>query len=216
MKMNPEKPFRIIGIDPGFHHLGLTVIDVDRETLDMKVIHCSMMDLRKLRCKNPNCLYEKNDGSGGHRTLHYVEENAEWFKGADYVVMEQQPIMSTLKDVEHVLLLLIKQQFSNGRRDYARQISPRTLHAHFNMSSEKVERRVEVVELTKHLLGGHRAFDNAVEKDHISDSCAFALLFVHTVLPEIIRKSKPNPFAKFSFNPAAALDLSTGRQTPES
>ena len=197
--MDSEKPFRIIGIDPGFHHLGLTVVDVDRDTLDMEVVHCSLVDLRTIRCKDPHCLYYRHDGSGGHKTLHYVEENKEWFKSADYVVMEQQPIMSTMKDVEHVLLLLIKQRFSSGRRDYARQLSPRTLHAYFNMSPQKTERRIEVVELTKHLLGGHKAFDKASEQNHISDSCAFAMLFVNTILPEIIWKSKPNPFTKFNF-----------------
>lgn len=194
-----NKPFRIIGIDPGFKHLALTVINVDKETYEIDVVHCSMTDLRNIQCNDPNCLYEKHDRSGGHLSLHFVETNAEWFKGSDYVVMEQQPIMSTLKDVEHVILLLIKQRFACGRKSYARRLSPRTLHAYFKMSSEKTERRLEVVELTKEYLTGHCEFDKALEKDHIADSCAFTLLFVKTVLPDIIQQQRPNPFAKFKY-----------------
>jgi hypothetical protein len=195
-----ETPWRIVGIDPGFVHLGLTVAEVDKETFKVNVIHCSMTNLQHIGCHDKGCLYEQSDRCGAHLSLHFVEENKKWFEGADFVVMEQQPIMSTLKDVEHVILLLIKQRFSNGRKEFARRISPRTLHAHFAMSTEKIERRIEVVELTKRYLEGHKAFDEAVEKDHIADSCAFILLFVNTTIHNIVVASKPNPFKKFIFN----------------
>jgi hypothetical protein len=194
-----ETPFRVIGVDPGFRHLGFTVANVSKENYETTVIHCSMTDLHDIKCNNPNCIYDKHDRSGGHLTLHFVENNAKWFSGADFVVMEQQPITSSLKDVEHVLLLLIKQRFAQGRKEYARRISPRTLHAFFNMSHEKTERRKEVVCITNKYLSGHRAFEKAVEKDHIADSCAFILLFVATLLPGIVLSRTPNRFEKFKF-----------------
>jgi hypothetical protein len=192
--------WRVVGIDPGFVHLGLTVAEVDKTTMQVNVIHCSMTNLKHIACRDKTCLYEQRDRCGAHLSLHFVEENKNWFEGADFVVMEQQPIMSTLKDVEHVTLLLIKQRFSNGNQEFARRISPRTLHAHFGMSLEKIERRIQVVELTKRYLEGHKAFDNAVEKDHIADSCAFILLFANTTLQNVAAASKPNIFLKHSFN----------------
>lgn len=210
--MGVEK-FRIIGIDVGWSNLAMVVVDVDLESYDVhsvdkydfEVKYANMTDLRNINCTNKkDCLFEYNDRKAGHLVHHYVEQMDEWFSTADKIVIEAQPICSTHKDVEQLLLVYIKQRYSNGKKRHVRLIAPQTMHAHFKMSSEKVERRLEVVEITRKHLEELKAFKKAEFKDHLGDSMAFVLYYINVCLEEHIRKQKPNPFAAFTFTESLA------------
>jgi hypothetical protein len=73
------------------------------------------------------------------------------------------------------------------------------MHAHFKMSNEKVERRIQVVEITQRYLEDFKAFKLAKFKDHLGDSLAFVLYYINVQLEDYIRNQKPNPFEKFKF-----------------
>lgn len=200
--------FRIIGIDIGWSNLAMVVVDVDLESYDvlcndkynLKVVYSNMTDLRNIKCKDKkNCMFEFNDRKGGHLVHHYVEKMHEWFSTADKIIIEAQPITSTHKDVEQLLLVYIKQRYSNGKKRHVKLIAPQSMHSHFNMSSEKVNRRVEVVEITKRYLEDEKDFIKAECKDHLGDSMAFVLYYINVHLEEYILKQRPNPFASFAF-----------------
>jgi hypothetical protein len=201
--------FRIIGIDVGWSNLAMVVVDVELDSHDFmadipykfKVVHANMTDLRNLKCKNnSNCIFQANDRKGGHLVHHYIENNDEWFSSANKIVIESQPIMSTHKDVEQLLLVYIKQRYSNGRQRHVRLIAPQSMHSHFQMSCEKVVRRIQVVEITKPFLEEMKVFKLAEYKDHLGDSMAFVLFYISVHLETHILKRKPNPFNKFKFN----------------
>lgn len=203
-----EKNFRIIGIDVGWSNLAMVVVDVDLDSYDylsvdkydFKVRYANMTDLRNITCTNhKNCMFEASDRKGGHLVHHYVESMHDWFSTSDRVVIESQPIMSTHKDVEQLLLVYIKQRYSKGSKRHVRLIAPQSMHAHFRMSSEKVNRREQVVEITRRYLEEFKAFKCADFKDHLGDSMAFVLYYINEHLEEHIRKNRPNPFENFSF-----------------
>lgn len=202
--------FRIIGIDPGWSHLALVVIDVDLDSYDVlragykyyfNVVHAKMTDLRHMKCTNPNeCMFETGDRKGGHLVHHFVESMHEWFSTADKIIIESQPIMSTHKDIEQLLLVYVKQRHSNGKKRHIRLIAPQSMHAHFKMSSVKAERRKEIVEITKEYLKDVPAFKQASIKDHLGDATGFILYYIDTLLEEHVRNQQPNPFEKFKYH----------------
>lgn len=200
--------FRIVGIDIGWRHLAMVVVDVDLDSYDVlcsekykfKVVYSNMTNLQNIVCTNKKeCIFEYRDRKGGHLVHHYVESMHEWFSTADKVVIEAQPIMSTHKDVEQLILTYIKQRYSNGRKRHVRLIAPQSMHAHFSMSSEKVVRRIQVVEITQIYLEEFKSFITAEYKDHLGDAMAFVLYYIDTHLEEHMRRRKPNPFASFEF-----------------
>lgn len=207
MSTKQNKTFRIIGIDVGWSNLAMVVVDVDLESYNIgnsmnskyefNVVFGNMTDLRHIRCRKPEeCMFEVCDRKGGHLVHHYVEKMHEWFSSADKIVIESQPIMSTHKDVEQLLLVYIKQRYSKGDKEHVRLIAPQSMHAHFNMSNEKVERRKEVVEITREYLENLKEFQLAEYKDHLGDSLAFILYYIHVHL----EMHQPNPFDSFKFD----------------
>lgn len=204
-----QNNFRIIGIDVGWSNLAMVVTDVDLDSYDFnsksrydfKVVHANMTDLRNLMCHDTdNCMFEQHDRKGGHLVHHYVESMHEWFSTADKIVIESQPIMSTHKDVEQLLLVYIKQKYSNGKKRHVRLIAPQSMHAHFKMSKEKITRRIEIVKITRKYLEELDVFNRSEIKDHLGDSMGFVLFYIDVHLENYVLKSKPNPFDKFIFS----------------
>lgn len=200
--------FRIVGIDVGWSNLACVVVDVELDSHDntsmepyaFKVVHADMTDLRDIVCKHSkDCIFEACDRKGGHLVHHYVEKMHEWFSSADKIVIESQPIMSTHKDVEQLLIVYIKQRYSKGKKRHVRLIAPQSMHAHFKMSSEKVNRRIQVVEITCKYLEEFKAFKRADYKDHLGDSMAFVLYYIDVYLEKHMNKLLPNPFDKFKY-----------------
>lgn len=194
--------YRVIGIDVGWSNLAMVVVDVDTDSIkNFNVIYTNMTDLRKIKCSDPSCcMFEKRDRKGGHLVHHYVEMHHEWFSTSDRVVIESQPIMSTHKDVEQLILVYIKQRYSNGNKKHVSLVAPQSMHSHFNMSNEKVIRRLQVVEITRQYLETSSSFINAEHKDHLGDAMAFVLYFINTKLEDYLNSLLPNPFMSYTYN----------------
>lgn len=193
--------WRVIGIDIGFSNLALVVCDVDKDDYEITPVFSKMTDLRNTICRDKDCMFEKHDRKGAHLVHHYVQSMHEWFDTADQIVIEAQPITSTHKDIEQLLVYLIKMWYSVPKRkpkDHVKLLAPRSMHAHFHMSTEKVERRIEIVEISRKYLEEQRAFLNATQKDHLSDAMGYILFYVQTIMGDVMIKQKPNPFAKFA------------------
>lgn len=196
--------WRVIGIDVGYSHLAAVVCDVDKDDYKINVVFSKMTDLRRYSCKDSNCMFEKWDRKAGHLVHHYVEDMSGWFSTADQIVIEAQPIMSTHKDVEQLLLVYIKQRFSvplNKPKNHVKLIAPQSMHYHFNMASSKEDRRREIVGITHEYLSEQQEFKNADQKDHLADAMGFIIYYVKVLMPSVMIKMKPNPFERFKFDP---------------
>lgn len=198
-----QKPWRVIGIDVGWSHLACVVCDVDRDDFEMTVVHAKLTDLRHFSCNDDDCAFEKCDRKGGHLVHHYVESMHDWLSTADQIVIESQPIMSTHKDVEQLLLVYIKQRYSvphDRPKDHVKLIAPQSMHCHFNMSSSKATRREQIVEITKEYLEDFNDFVRAKQKDHLGDALGFVMYYVQVLMPGVMLSMKPNPFEQFKFS----------------
>lgn len=191
---------RVVGIDVGFSHLACAFADIDNETFEITPVYAHMQDLRNLTCKKPKeCPFEEKDRKGAHLVHHFVELLRPWFQKVDQVIIEAQPITSTHKDIEQLLHVFLKQRFGARKgSSFVQLISPRSMHAYFKMSQSKVERRVQVVEITSKLLHTLPAFRKAVQKDHLGDAMAYIMFYAQTILPTIVLVKEVNPFAKYA------------------
>lgn len=202
--MTYRNNYKIIGIDVGWSNLALVVVDVDLDSYDdmsatnkynFKVVFAKMVDLRKVQCHDRYCMFEKRDRKGAHLVHHYVEMLHGWFDASDKVIIESQPIVSTHKDVEQLLLCYIKQRYSDGRKRHAVLMAPQTLHSYYSMSCDKSVRRHEIVRIAGPYLETTQAFCCASDKDHLCDAMGFVLLFINTLLEQTTRVT--NIFSKY-------------------
>lgn len=196
---------RIVGIDVGHTNLAMVVADVevdpDTDELEsIKVVHAQMSDLGMIRCgSGSDCLFPRGDRSSAHKCHHWVEHCDKWFKDSDLVVMERQPLCG-LTGIEQSIYIYVKQRYSRGVSNHVRLLSPNSMHCHFNMSSDKVERRKQIVEICQEYLLESPAFKTAKEKDHLADAFGFILFYCQTILPEELYKKRPNRFASFAYS----------------
>mmetsp|Transcript_10742 Transcript_10742/g.17500 ORF Transcript_10742/g.17500 Transcript_10742/m.17500 type:complete len:204 (-) Transcript_10742:191-802(-) len=191
---------RVAGIDVGFSHLACVFADIDNDTFEITPVYAHMQDLRNLKCEKPKaCSFEEKDRKGAHLVHHFIELLQPWFQKVDQVIIEAQPITSTHKGIEQLLHASLKQRFGARKgSSFVRLISPRSMHAYFKISQSKVERRLQVVEITSNLLHNLPAFRKAVQKDHLGDAVAYIMFYAQTILPTIILAKEVNPFTKYA------------------
>ena len=84
--------WRVVGIDVGYSNLALVVCDVDKVTYEITPVFAKMTDLRAIQCRDECCMFERHDRKAGHVVHHFIETVDEWFKSADQVVIEAQPV----------------------------------------------------------------------------------------------------------------------------
>lgn len=184
-----------MSFDFGYINLATVIAEIDETSYDVDIVDCFMTDLTKIVCNDKDCVYPAASRRTAHLVHHFIENIDKYVQEADIVLGELQPIMG-LVDVEQLIYAHIQTKYSNGNKKFMRLISPNTMHRAFKMSPCKKQRRLEVVENTQYYLGDHLAFQKAIEKDHLSDACAFVLYFAEHILPEELRK---NPFAEFEY-----------------
>lgn len=191
---------RIVSFDFGHTNLAMVCANVDETSYDVEVTFAKMTNLKHMFCNGKNCLFPKNDRRTAHLVHHFVESIDEHLKNADMVIGELQPIVGMV-DVEQCMLIYIQQRYSNGNPHFMRLLSPNSMHKYFHMSDDKAERRKEIVTITEYYLTGQRAFDIAVEKDHLGDACAYIIFFAENMLPDIQRRDiTKNRFKSFIYD----------------
>ena len=198
--------WRVIGIDVGYSNLALVVCDVDKEDYEITTVFSKMTDLRRIHCQDDDCMFERHDRKGAHLVHHFIKSMHGWFDSADQIVIEAQPITSTHKDIEQLLVYLLKMWYSvpkNKPKNHVRLLAPRSMHAHFCMSGEKETRRIQIVEITRKYLEHQPAFIKYKQKDHLGDAMGYILFYVQVIMPDVMHSFKPNPFASFNFDASA-------------
>lgn len=186
---------RVASFDFGHTNLALVIADVDETSYDVTVQFTKMQDLKSLRCRG--CMFEKKDRRTAHLVYHYVESIHEQLLECDLVIGERQPIMGMV-DVEQCMLIFILQKYGKCMRLF----NPGQMHKAFKMSSDKVERRREIVTITESYLNNFREFRRAREKDHLGDALGFILYFAEHVLPgeQLEEQRRENPFLRFKYD----------------
>jgi len=202
VKTTYEDNFRIIGIDIGWSNLAIVIVDVDKSSyvhngcpnlFDFYVVGSIMVDLRDIPCNTPNCMFETKDRKGAHLVHHLMDKHAKWFESSDKVVIESQPIVSTHKDIEQLILYMVKLRWSGGDPTHVTLMAPQSLHSYFNMSDEKVIRRRQIIRIAGPYLDDMYHFERADAKDHLADAMGFVLLYINTVM----KPPTTNKFKKF-------------------
>lgn len=194
-----HRGMKVVSFDFGHANLAMVCADIDETSYDVTVTHSSMTNLKHMRCHD-GCMFEKRNRRTAHLTYHFVQSIAEHLEEADVVIGEAQPITG-LTDVQECIFIWIMQAYSRGRPNYFRLINPSTMHRAFDFTAnDKVARRVEVVDKTRHLMEDQVAWKRAKEKDHLGDACAYALYFAEFVVPEEQRAELAKGlFDKFRF-----------------
>ena len=199
---------KIIGIDVGCTNLALVKANVIfTQNMDISVIFAQMFDLKQIVCRTKDCIFTTNDKSSAHRCHHWVEMNENVFKGTDLILMERQPLVG-LTGVEQSIYIYLKQRFSDGLASKIRLISPNSMHAFFNMSKLKEERRQQIVNITKDYLLETKAFQIAKEKDHLADAFGFILFYCKSTLKD---NMTPNPFQKYAYEAKQITYIKTSK-----
>lgn len=191
---------KIVSFDIGHTNLAMVVVNVEVdqntcEVLEITPIHTLMTDLANIQCTG-NCIFMKTDKSSSHKCHHFVESIHEHLVGSDLVLAERQPLCG-LTGIEQSLYIYIKQRYSGGRPNHMRLISPNSVHAHFNMSTEKPTRRIQVVDIVYNYLKDCNAFIKVKDKDHLADAFIFVLFYCQTTLQKEMVSKKKNPFDKW-------------------
>jgi hypothetical protein len=204
MEDSAADTWRVVGFDVGYSNLAMVVCDIGTDDCGVRGTPFSKMtDLRTLSCDDADCMFERHDRKGGHLMHHFIESVDAWLRTADQIVIEAQPITSSHKDIEQLLLVYIKQRYSvplNKPKDHVKLIAPQSMHAHFGMSDKKVERRKEIVEITRAYLEDQVDFRMAKQKDHLADAVGFILYYSKALMPDVMFHKRTNPFNKFRLN----------------
>lgn len=196
---------KIVSFDVGHTNLAMVVVHAEFDNLtctveELEVVHAEMFDLAAIRCPHPEeCIFMATDKCAAHKCHHLVDIIHPHLEGSDLVLAERQPLCG-LTGIEQSLYIYIKQRYSGDRKTHMRLVSPNSVHAHFCMSSEKVDRRLQVVEIAKDFLEECPAFIKAREKDHLADAFAFVLFFCQAVLPREMVSKRTNPFSHFAMD----------------
>lgn len=186
----------VTAVDIGIINLAVVSVQEDEGEIT-KVLHCSVNDITKMRCKDDKCFFNKNDKSSSHRIMHFLKSKGyEIFDNSDYIVIERQPLVG-LTGVEQSLFLMLKQRYKKNK--FIELISANALHAFYGMSDVREVRKIESVNIATMYLNGFRDFDRAVKKDDMADAFLYCKFFIEKFLPDIRLNRVRNKFLKFMF-----------------
>jgi len=165
---------KVLSIDIGILHLGLSVSDINEDYTLNKITHIDMIDITSFVHKKisfSECtLYHTRTISDW--ILHVIQENKEYFDTADVILIERQP-PGTFVAIEQFIFSIF--------RDKAILLSPRVLHCHFKIQHLSYDDRKKFIvdkalsELSDELKIKLSLFERAHD---IADSICFTLYWI--------------------------------------
>ena len=176
--------YYILSIDIGIQHLGLSVIETDKEFNFKKVEWIDLINIMEFHCDRKTChLY--HTGSFTDRIAHVIDNNRKFFEDTDFILIERQPPQG---------LVAIEQMLFAIYRHKSVLISPNSVHKHFNMGQHDYEGRKRVSERIA-LYYLQRDTGDFVdqfgwyERQHdISDSILFSIYWCAKMKQELLNK----------------------------
>ncbi len=185
-EMEEDIEYKILSIDVGIRHLGISVSLVDEDFSLKKVILIDLIDITHYIHKNgpsrEECnLYHTKTFTDWMR--HVYQENIKIFKECDCILIERQPPMG---------LVGIEQLLFSDWRDKAVLINPRQMHSHFRISHYDYEgRKLETERIAREVLDEELLSQLEIydRKHDVADSIAILLYWLN-VKNEEYKKQK--------------------------
>jgi len=190
---------KLLSIDIGILHLGLSVTDIDDEYETPTIQLIDLIDITKythdrMLSKDTCTLYHTRNVCD--RLNHFIEDYMDIFDTVDIILIEQQPIMG-ITSVEQLIL--------NRFRNKTIKISPQRMHRFFRIHIYDYEtRKIKTESIArKYLLTHHqKQLDTFVRAHDITDSICIMLYWVNEqriIYENKVRKQEmEDKFLKFN------------------
>ncbi|MDA9846603.1 hypothetical protein N9C10_01565 [Flavobacteriaceae bacterium] len=176
----------IVGIDIGYHNLGLIKASVNDE-YEPEVNFAKRIDITNIRCSLGCKIPHTNEVAD--LVAHFVEAYRDILYTADIILIERQP-PGGLTNVETLIVYIF--------RDKIKLISPNSMHKHFMIGHFDYElRKKKTEEIAGSYLEHLDSYTNQVRKHDMSD--AMCLILYHTAedrRKHKLRKNKKNTVVK--------------------
>ena len=170
-----EKEYKILSIDVGIIHLGISVSILNEDFTLKEIIWVDNIDITKYKHKKCNV----NQCKLYHTKTFYdwiehtIQENIEHFEGSDMIIIEKQPPQG---------FVVIEQLIFSKYRNKTTIISPQSVHKYLNFFDLDYEKRKELSVkisdkyLSENLIQKTKTFDR---RHDISDSICMMLYFIN-------------------------------------
>ena len=189
--------FKVVGIDIGYHNLGLVSVDVDYD-FNMSINFTKRINLTKMvhdRVQPHECkLHHTNELCD--MISHFVQEYGHIIDDADHLLLERHP-PGGLTNVEALLMHIY--------RDKVRLIAPVSMHKHFSISHlEYEERKVKTEELAFPYLMEFTNYMYQTRKHDMADAMCMVMYYVNERKDVELRKRRQkelngSPLEQFRF-----------------
>lgn len=190
--------YYILSIDIGIQHLGISVIETDKEFNFRRVEWIDLINIMEFHCDRKTChLY--HTGSFTDRIAHVIDNNRKFFEDTDFILIERQPPQG---------LVAIEQMIFAIYRHKSFLISPNSVHKHFKMGQHDYEGRKRVSErIALHYLNKDNGdfveqFGWYERRHDISDSILFSIYWCNKkkqdLLNKRLRKEQQQKFEKMT------------------
>lgn len=162
-----QKDKKILSIDIGIKHLGLSYSLVDENYIFQKLLWINLIDITVFDCL-PSCtLFHTN--TLADRIAHVIHKYHNIFNSSDIILIEQQPPLG---------IVALEQLIFSVYREKAFLISPVSVHKHFGMRNCDYETRkkMSVNIASKYILESFGNIFLSYQRQHdISDTILFTL-----------------------------------------
>jgi len=172
-----EVIYRILSIDVGITHLGITISIADKEFKLKEILFMDLLDITKFP--------HRSGTSRKDCTLHHSKTFSDWmehvfvlyeeyFEQCEYILIERQPPMG---------LVAVEQLVFSRYRNKSHLISPNSMHKFFNIGKLEYEMRKKITEkicrsqLTEP--GLIEQYDSYNRKHDIADSVCLMLFWLN-------------------------------------
>jgi len=186
---------RLVIVDIGLVNLGLVEMEVTSEFEVNQVLFADRLDITILKhnvVPREQCrLYHTADAVD--RVHHFLQEYAAYFKRADYVLLERQPIGG---------LVHVEQLLYDAFREKTVLCSPVKMHRYFNLPKKDYEKRKErTTEIAKRYLETLDVWKQCSDRLHdVADAVCIGMWWLSVKREAYLQEQRKADHSKIHFN----------------
>ena len=157
----------IVGVDVGYHNLGLVRASINEE-YEPSVNFAKRINLTNIRCQ-PNC-HIPHTNEVADLVAHFVEAYRDVLYSADTILIERQP-PGGLTNVESLLVYIFREKIQI--------ISPNKMHKHFMIGHFDYDtRKIKTEEIASLYLTHLESYTTQVRKHDMADAMCLVLYYI--------------------------------------
>lgn len=175
----------VLSIDIGILNFAFVVASVHDNFHINQVTQCELINMRTLtlECSVRDCPLEHTKTLCDF-TSHIFEKCKNSFEQADIILIERQPITSSLVAIEQLIFFKYRQKTT--------LVSPNAVHAHYKMSDRYEMRKKESQMMADPYLTVFERYRTAERKHDMADAMIFLLYWL-----EINQKREPKVLSSY-------------------